>query len=227
VAGASLVFSNVPDPSDLRAVRVPGSPGKVHVRWRWSPQGGRSILLAKPGGFATGLDDPDARAVDVQETEYSRLGYHAIQLPPQAAGPWHLSVRSVAQVEGAVVVSAGLEPTAKTIVTGSHPDVTVSYHLRAPRFPGRPWSITFRTEPAGASIPPMAMVVHPRTVPLTVDDGEIIDQFPASRDGATFRIRPKSSLSPRRARVFPDPLAAPDGLAPVRLKHPETDETRV
>ena len=57
--------------------------------------------------------------------------------------------------------------------------------------------------------------------------GEIIDQFPASRDGATFRIRPKSSLSPRRARVFLDPSAAPDGLSPVRLKHPETDGTRV
>jgi hypothetical protein len=185
------------------------------------------LLLARAGNFATGPEDPQALVFEVLENEYSRLGYFAVTLPAEDAGPWHLSVRSVAQVEGAAVISAGLEPTARTIVATSHPDVTVAYHLRAPRIPGRPWSITFRTEPAGAAIPPMAMVVHPRTVPLTVDDGEIIDQFPASRDGATFRIRPNRNRSPRRARVFLDPSAAPDGLSPVRLKHPETDETRV
>jgi hypothetical protein len=227
VVGTPLAFSNVPDPSDLRAARVPGGRGKVHVRWRWSPQGGRSLLLARAGNFATGPDDPEALVFEVLENEYSRLGYFAVTLPAEDAGPWHLSVRSVAQVEGEAVVSAGLEPSARTIVATSHPDVTVAYHLRAPRIPGRPWSITFRTEPEGAVIPPMAMVVHPRTVPLTVDDGEIIDQFPASRDGATFRIRPRLNRSPRRARVFLDPSAAPDGLSPVRLKHPETDETRV
>jgi hypothetical protein len=163
----------------------------------------------------------------VLETDYSRLGYYALTLPTQATGLWHLSVRSVAQVGGETVVSSGLEPTARIVVPGPNPEISVSYHLRPPRFPGRPWSITFRTEPAGASIPPMALVTRTRTVPLTVDDGEIVDQFPASRDGATFRIRPKLNLSQTCARAFPDPHADPESLLPVRLKHPEAGGTRV
>jgi hypothetical protein len=69
------------------------------------------------------------------------------------------------------------------------PEVTVSYNLRRPRFPGRAWTVTFRTEPAGAAIPPTALVAHPRTVPLSVHDGQVVAQFPAARDGASFGVR--------------------------------------
>jgi hypothetical protein len=224
--GEGTVFSCVPDPSDLRAVRV-GSLGKFHLRWRWSPQGGQSLVVAKAAADPTRHDDPEALHFLVNEGEYSRTGFYALTLPPSAAGPWHVCVYSVVAIEQETVVSPGLEPTARTVLPGPHPEITVSYHLRPPRFPGRPWLLTFRTEPPGASIPAMALVAHPRTVPLTVDDGQVVDQFPASRDGATFRVRSKINLANHRARVFVDPRSDPVGQVPIRLRHPEAGGTRV
>jgi hypothetical protein len=199
----------------------------VHLRWRWSPQGSQSLVLAKAGAPPRGPDDPEALSFTVQEADYSRQGSYSINLPPGTPGPWHVVVYSIASVEGERVVSPGLDPSARTIVPGPLPEITLSYVLRRPRFPGRPWSVTFRTEPPDSPIPPTALVAHPRTIPLSVDDGEIVDQFPAARDGATFRIRPGVNLSDQRTRIFPNPLADPDGLPPIRLRHPETDGTRV
>lgn len=226
IAGRGVTYSSVQDPSDLRAVRV-GSAGKVHLRWRWSPQGSQALIVARTGRFAIGPDDPDARRMTVQDVEYGRQGYFALNLPPGAQGAWHISVYGIATVDGDRVVSPGLDPTARTVLPGPHPEITVSYSLRPPRFPGRRWSLTFRTEPPGASIPPTALIAHPRTVPLTVDDGEVVDHFPESRDGATFRIRTKVNLASLRARVFADPRSEPDGLPPIRLRHPEAGGTRV
>ena len=123
-------------------------------------------------------------------------------------------------------LSSGLEPTGWTVVPGPHPEITVSYTFRRPKFPGRPWSLTFRTEPAGASIPPTALVTHPRTVPLSADDGEIVGQFPAASDGSTFPISSRIDLSTHRARIFADPTLDPDSLPPIRLRHPENAGTR-
>lgn len=226
IVGRGTVFSCVPDPSDLRVVRV-GTLGKAHLRWRWSPQGGQSLVLARAGEYPARSDDPDALRFVVNEGEYSRTGFYALTLPPHPDGPWHICVYSVATIEHENVISPGLEPTARTILPGPHPEVTVSYSLRPPRFPGRPWMLTFRTEPAGSPIPPTALVAHPRTVPLTVDDGDVVDEFPASRDGATFRIQTKVNLGQHRARVFVDPRADPVNQAPIRLRHPETGGTRV
>lgn len=223
--GIGAAYSCLTDPSDLRAVRA-GTNGRVHLRWRWGPQGGQSLLVSKAGSPPIGPDDPDARPVVVQEAEYSRQGYMAVNLPPDAPGPWHFRVFAVANVQGRRVVSPGLEPTSRTVVPGPNPEVTVIYHLRKPGFPGRPWSVAFRTEPPGAAIPPTALVAHARTVPLSVDDGEVVDRFPASRDGSTFRVRPGVNLSDRRARVFADPHAGPEGLPPIRLRHPEAGPTR-
>jgi len=223
--GRGASYSCLTDPSDLRAVRA-GTNGRVHLRWRWGPQGGQSLLVSKGGSPPTGPDDPDARAVLVQESEYSRQGYIAVNLPPEAPGPWHFRVFAVANVQGQRVVSPGLDATGRTVVPGPNPEVTVIYHLRKPGFPGRPWSVAFRTEPPGAPIPPTALVAHPRTVPLSVDDGEVIDRFPAARDGSTFRVRAGVNLSDRRARVFADPHVDPDGLPPIRLRHPESGPTR-
>jgi hypothetical protein len=148
-------------------------------------------------------------------------------LPPSIPGPWHLAVFSVSRVQGEVVVSPGLDPSARTVVPGPNPEVTVSYTLRKPGFPGRAWSVSFRTEPVGAPIPPTALVTHPRTVPLSADDGEIIARFPAARDGASFAIAGTVDLSRQRARIFADPRSDPDGLPPIRLRHPEGVATRV
>ncbi len=163
----------------------------------------------------------------MQDEEYSRQGVYVLSLPASDRGPWHICLYSVVLFDGERIVSPGLEPSARIVLPGPHPEVIVSYHLRRPRLPGRPWSLTFRTEPPGESIPPMALVVHSRTVPLSVHDGKIVDRFPASRDGATFRIRSQVNLSLQRARVFADPLAAPDEQPPIRLRHPEMGGTRV
>jgi hypothetical protein len=87
--------------------------------------------------------------------------------------------------------------------------------------------LTFRTEPAGAAIPPTALVAHPRTVPLSIDDGSIVAAFPAARDGASFPIDSGIDLAKQRARVFADPRSDPGGLTPIRLRHPEAGVTRV
>ena len=224
--GFPAKYSCVADPSDLRAVRA-GSGGRVHLRWRWSPQGTESRVVAKAGSPPLGADDPEAVGAGVSDEEYSRLGYFAITLPPGVPGPWHLAVFSVATVQGERVVSPGLDPTARTVVPGPNPEVTVSYTLRRPGFAGRAWSLTFRTDPVGSTIPPTALVTHPRTVPLSADDGEIVVRFPAAQDGETFAIPSTVDLTRHRARIFADPHADPDGLPPIRLRHPEGGATRV
>ncbi|WP_074312018.1 hypothetical protein [Singulisphaera sp. GP187] len=223
--GRSVAYSCVPDPSDLRATRV-GHGQRVHLRWRWSPQGAQSLIVARAGAAPLDSDDPEAHRILVHELDYGRLGHHTLTLPLNVEGPWHIRVYSVAQVAGQTVVSPGLEPTARTLLPGPHPEVTVSYAFRRPGFPGRPWQLTFRTEPAGAEIPPTALVAHPRTIPLSVDDGEIVQQFPASRDGSTFPIRSKLNLANQRARIFADPHTEPDNMPPIRLRHPENGVTR-
>jgi hypothetical protein len=219
-------YSCVADPSELRAVRV-GSGGKVHLRWRWSPQGTESRIVARAGSPPSSADDPDGIAWSVSDEEYSRLGYFAISLPSGVPGPWHLAVFSVATVQGERVVSPGLDLSARTVVPGPNPEVTVSYNLRRPTFPGRAWSVTFQTDPVGSTIPPTALVAHPRTVPLSSDDGEIVVRFPAAKDGETFTVPTTVDLNRHRARVFADPHADPDGLPPIRLRHPEGGTARV
>ncbi len=226
--GHAARYSCVADPSDLRAVRVGGG-GRVHLRWRWSAQGSEARVVVKAGSPPVGADDPEGMASRASDEEYSRLGYFAITLPTTPSGPWHLAVFGVAMVGGEEVVSPGLDPSARTVVPGPNPEVTVSYALRRPGFPGRSWSITFRTEPSDSTIPPTALVVHPRTVPLSPDDGAIVARFPASRDGESFAIHSTTpiDLARHRARIFADPGADPDGQPPIRLRHPENGATRV
>jgi hypothetical protein len=224
--GPTTVYSCVPEPADLRAARAGGS-GKFHVRWRWGPDGVACVLLARQGAYPQGPEDPAALRTLVTEDEYSRLGYHVLSLPTESAGAWHLAVYGILAVGKQRVYSQGLEPTSRLALPGPHPEITVSYSVRPPRFPGRPWSLTFRTDPPGQPIPALALVGHDRTIPLSVEDGEILDQFPASRDGSTFRIRTKRNLGAYRLRVFLDPHMDPKSLQPIRLRHPEPGGTRV
>jgi hypothetical protein len=73
----------------------------------------------------------------------------------------------------------------------------------------------------------MALVAHPRAVPLSVDDGEIVARFPAGRDGVSYPIPTSFPLSRYSTRIFPDPGVDPDLLPPIRLRHPETGTPRV
>jgi len=223
--GHAVAYSCVRDPSGLRANRVGG--GRVLLRWRWSAQGLECWVVARAGNPPTGPYDPDALRTVVHEVEYSRLGHHALILPQGQDGPWHIHVYTVAKAGEETIVSPGLEPSARIVVPGPHPEITVSYDLRKPNFPGRTWSLTFRTEPPGSEVPPTVLVAHPRTVPLSVDDGEIVTQFPAARDGMTFPIASKVNLAKSRARVFADPHVDPDSLSPIRLRHPENGVARV
>jgi hypothetical protein len=193
----------------------------VLLRWRWSPQASQALVAVRPGAAPTGPRDPQARVFAVHEGQYGPLGRFTLTLPDGAEGPWHVRVYSVASVDGEEVVSPGLEASAAVVVPGPNPEVTVSYTLRRASFPGRGWSLTFQTEPPGAAVPPTALVAHPRTVPLSIDDGAIVAEFPATRDGAAFPISPDIDLAKQRARVFTDPRAGAASLPPIRLRHPE------
>ncbi|RUL82513.1 fibronectin type III domain-containing protein [Tautonia sociabilis] len=225
-AGRPAAFSRLPDPSDLRAVRIGGS-GRVHLRWRWSPSSTQSLVVCKAGGPPSGPDDPDAFREVVQELDYGRRGFFPLDLPPGEPAPYHIAVYSLAEVDGQNLTSPGVEPTARTVVPGPLPELFVSYAIRRPRFPGRPWTIAIQTDPPGSPVPPLLLVGHPRTVPLSADDGEPFDRFPACRGGDSFRFSPPLRISEYRLRLFVDPASPVDQMSPIRLRHPEAERTRV
>ncbi|GAC1448355.1 MAG: hypothetical protein NVSMB9_31420 [Isosphaeraceae bacterium] len=223
--GQSAAYSRVSDPCDLRASR--GGGGQVHLRWRWGPLGTQSLVVYKQGSYPKGVDDPDARVETVHEADYARLGRYTLTLPTEESGPWYLVVHSLAVVDDQPVPSLGIEPTARTVVSGANPEVIVSYAFRRVRLTLRRWSLTFQTEPPGSPIPPTVLVTHPRTVPLSADDGTIIADFPAAHDGANFPIPSGINPTRPRARVFPDPRVEPNGFPAFRLQHPDSDATRI
>jgi hypothetical protein len=227
---------------------------RVTLRWRWAAAADAALVVARQGTPPQGPADPAAISATVTLADYDHQGSWALSLPlcprgsealdnseasPRPAaevdvdstqretGPWHIRVYSIIDLDGVRSISPGLEPTAATVLPGPHPEVTVSYVLKRPWIPGLPWSVGFRTEPAGKAVPAMVLVAHPRAVPLSVDDGQIIARFPDARDGARFPIRIPVSLSRHNTRVFPDPSVEPDALVPIRLRHPESGATRV
>ena len=222
--GHAAAHSWVTDPSDLRAGRAGRN---VYLKWRWSSHGNQSLVVFKQGSPPTGPDDPAAHRETVYEADYTRLARHALTLPPGDSAPWHVAVYAIVIVNAQPVTSPGSDPSARTVVPGPNPEVTLIYQFRKRRITGRAWTIHMLTEPAGSEIPPTVLVTHPRTVPLSADDGTIIASFPAARDGASFPFPER--INPRRinARVFPDPRSEPDRFAPIRLRHPESDTTRV
>jgi hypothetical protein len=252
-AGQGVTLSRVPDPSDLSANRSGGGLGsalpgtRVTLRWRWPAEAGAGLVVARHGSPPQGPSDPAAVTATVSRPEYDRQDCFTLSLPlsgsqtppgpSQSAppseppvsqgGPWHIRVYSIAELDGVRTISPGLEPSAALTLSMPRQEVTVSYVVKRPWFAGLPWSLTFRTDPPGRSLPPMVLVAHPRTVPLSVDDGHIVHRFPAAHDGAHIRVRIPWNLSQHGARVFLDPTVEPDALAPIRLHHPESSTTRV
>ncbi|MEW4567349.1 hypothetical protein AB1L88_05725 [Tautonia sp. JC769] len=224
--GQTVAYSHLPDPSDLRAVRIGGS-GRVHLRWRWSPSGQQTLIVAKAGAAPSGADDPDALRRVVSELEYSRSGYAPLDLPEGDLAAYHITIYSVCEVDGQSRLSPGLEPTARTVVPGPVPEISLSYTLRRPRLASRSWTLSLVSDPPTAPIPPLVLVGHPRTVPLSADDGVILAEFPSSRGGDSFRFVPDSRASSCRLRLFVHPNAPADEIAPIRLRHPEAERTRV
>ncbi len=223
--GHPAVYSCVTDPTDLRASR--SGQGQVQLRWRWSPHGTQSLVILRSGTPPTGPDDPHAHIITVHESEYARQGRYTLMLPTSEPGPWHVVVYAITSVDGQPVTSPGNEPSARTVVPGPNPEITVSYGFRRPKLHRRSWSITFHTDPPNSKIPPTVVVTHPRTVPLSADDGTIVATFEAAQDGTTYALPDDVNLKRTRARVFADPRVNPDGLPPIRLVHPEAGATRV
>jgi tetratricopeptide (TPR) repeat protein len=229
--------------------------GRVTLRWRWAPEAASTMVVARQGTFPEGPNDPLATTAIVSRGDYDRLGCAALTLPaspPQRGsgpaalpgrsangqgtngepassdgGPWHIRVYSVVESVGGRVFSPGLDPSSATILPGPNPELTVSYALKRPWLPGAAWSLTFHTEPAGAITPPLVVVAHPRAVPLSVDDGQIVARIPAAGDGARVPIASPFRLNGHGVRVFLDPSIPPDLLVPIRFRHPETSSTRV
>jgi hypothetical protein len=208
------------------------------LRWSWAPEATGAIVVARFGQAPEGLSDPAAITIPLTRAEYVRQDCWVINLPNVAGngaarggsvddGSWHLRVYSTVELDGGRSISAGLEPTAATIVPGASGEVTVSYVVRRPPIPGFKWAVTFRTEPAGAAIPPMVVVAHPRAVPTSAEDGSVVSHLPASSDGSRLLFRSRVGLSQQLVRLFPDPGVEPDGAIPIRLRHPENGTSRV
>ena len=119
------------------------------------------------------LDLPRTSLINQSDFEVETIGEAAAPAPSPRSDHWYISAFSLAEIDGATLISPGLEPGATTSVPGPHPQITVSYTLKRPWLPTRPWLLTLRTEPAGAAVPPMVLVANPRAVPLSADDGEI------------------------------------------------------
>jgi len=255
--GHGAALSRVPDPSDLRATRGGGGLGsgssgiRVTLRWQWAAEASATLVVARQGAPPLGTSDPAAITETVSFADYDRLGSWTLSLPltrprdaqvnaparlgsepgnlptPPDAGPWHIRVYSLAVLDGVRSISPGLEPTAATVLPGPNPEVTVSYVLKRPRFPGFPWSVTFQTDPPGTPVPAMVLVAHPRAVPLSVDDGQIVARFPAGPAATRYPVRTAVNLAKHGVRAFPDPQIEPALIVPVRLQHPENGATRV
>ena len=222
---------------------------RLTLRWRWATAADAALIVACQGSPPEGPTDPAAIKATVTRADYHRRDCWTLALPPAliaathsnihasqlagplasarsdrvVTGPWHIKVYSLIDLDGVRSISPGLDrPTATMVLAGPNPEVTVSYGLKKPWIPGFPWSVTFRTEPRGSAIPPMVLVTHPRAVPLSVDDGQIVAHFPSGRDGSQFPFRTPFKLSSTNARLFPDPNVEPDTLIPIRLRHPET-----
>lgn len=233
------------DPSELRATRAGGVRGsggvRVTLRWQWAHGISSALVVVRQGAPPAGPDDPLATAAIVARAEYERQECWTFTPPARLAngngaiGPltspdadsWHIRVFSVVESEGGRALSPGLEPSAATILPAPRPAVTVSYTLKRPWLPGAPWSLTFRTDPADAITPPLVVVAHPRAVPLSVDDGQIVARLPAARNGTRVPIIRSFRLDGHGVRVFPDPNVPPDSLRPIRFHHPETGSTRI
>ena len=222
VVGAEAVLSYLADPTELRADRI-GRSGKVKLRWNWGQAGTKTLLVWRLGTDPASPDDPDAQHLMIDELDYYRQGRVILSLPETPSGStWRVRAFAVAEVGGRRQISPGLHPTSRVEIAPTYQEVELRYQLRRGWLSGG-WKVVFHTTPAGSKVPPTALVSHPRAVPMTVDDGDIVDRFPAAHDGDAFPIRACQTIQPDRVRLFLDPQADPDSLAHVKLIHPQVE----
>lgn len=224
--GRTVSYSHLPDPTELRAIRV-GRGGKVVLRWKWPTESTCCLLVARIGAVPAGASDPLSRSVRVELAAYQELDSFAWTLPQEEARPWHVVVLVCRVHEGRQMVSPGMEFGCRVQVSGQPSEVEVSYTLTPPSLLRRAWSIAFRTDPPGLPIPPLVVVAHPRTIPVSHDDGDVMARLPAGQDRDQHQFRARRSLAKGGIRVFADPRADSNSVCPIRLRHPDAEAPRV
>ena len=247
--GFPSALRHVADPTDLSASRRGGTAttgARVSLRWSWPPAATACMIVTRQGHPPRSPDEPDAIAQFVSRDDYDQQGGYSFILPtpnsrnghdpslkagdpsdPGDRSAWYARVFAVIGYDGDQFLSPGLEPTAATTIPNPHPEISVAYTIHRPWIPGRPWTISLKFEPAGTVLPPMVLVAHPRTVPLAVDDGQIVAKLPSAKNGERLKIRPSADIRGHGTRLFLDPSAHPDDLPSVRFQHPETAHERV
>lgn len=224
--GRTVQYTYVPECTGLTATRA-GRAATVVLRWRWPSAATATLIAYREGTPPEGPSDPLARTVRITPSVYSAQDALMIGLPAGISGPWHFAAFAVVNHEGRELVAPAIDQTAHAVYSGLSSEVELSYDLISPRMLGRTWTVRLRTEPPGSAIPPLVVVAHPRSVPFSVDDGEIIAHLPEAIDGARLAFRPKARIGPHRLRLFVDPRAVPDKLSPVLLRHPDAEVPRV
>jgi len=195
----------------------------VLLTWRWpaEPVHARCLLLARTGRPATDPGEADSKSFIVERAAYERHGLYRLKLPPRPDLRWYVSVFSQCDLGGEPWTSAGRNPTAKRAVPQPGEEALVYYSVK-PGGVARPWTLTVRTEPPGATVGPLLLVAQPRILPLTPKDGLTIARFPLVHDGDTLRFEPSTRMDGRKLRLFVDPeTKTSDASARVRVILPE------
>lgn len=215
--------AGIPDPTELRAERA-GTTSRINLRWNWPAGTDACLVVAVPSGREPRPEEPCAHSEVVTRTDYDRAGQWVLD-PAGSDEGRRIRVYSVTIVDRTRVLSPGTEPTAAAQITAKN-EIAVTYRLKKPWLPRKRWTLEFRTDPPGATIPPTLLVANPRAVPLSVDDGELVARFMTAVDGSRLVIESDFDLARGRSRLFTDPSLA-NGHPPVRLVSTDSAETRV
>ncbi len=229
--GRSVAWWLPPDPVGLSVGRLGGDPaGRVRLQWRNEASGITHVVLARAGAPPTGIDDPEARRVPVPPPESDGTWAATLDLPDEPGGPpWQVRVLALAECEGQQRASPGIAAGATAAVPGVGEAVALTYRLKPPLIPGRPWSITLQRQPADGVIPPLILVANSARPPESAEDGTVVARFPSTRDGERLTFRPTGAPGLETLRLFADPAGEADDPVPsrIQIQHPEAGPTRV
>ena len=214
------------------------------------PEAARTRMVIRQGSPPTGPDDPEAIVVNVAREEYDRAGAWTMSLPrseldepsdfelepsadagavPLPSTRWHATAYQRGGHRGRPARSPrAWSPPRRSRFPAHTPRSPMSYALKRPWLPGRPWSLVVHTEPPGAAIPPHG---PGRQLP---GDSPVGRRRRRRRPLARVegRGRPPdpdaASISPDRASVHsstrpPSRARSP----PIRIRHPESGLARV
>ncbi len=108
---------------------------------------------------------------------------------------------------------------------------TLSYQFK-PQFRWNPfgprrWRLALAPRPEGITLPPLVLVGHPRTVPITASEGNRLLQLQAIEGARTLDLPPHIDPDRLKIRLFIDPKVEPDGIPHVEIQHADREPTRI